>query len=154
MTLLLCFFIRFFFRKASSTFALFFTNVLLLRLLTFLWGALSKFGFFAYNGLECVTSINWCNWNDFEWILCFSDLTVYINFASECIELALQNLHRFLLQLAEDEASGDERGRVLLSLSYSSTQQKLTIGVVRCAQLPSMDSNGYSDPFVKMWVLL
>ena len=58
------FFYSFFFRKASSTFALFFTNVLLLRLLTFLWVHCLNL-VFSHKGLECVTPINWCNWNDY-----------------------------------------------------------------------------------------
>nr|XP_020443793.1 rabphilin-3A-like isoform X2 [Monopterus albus] len=43
-----------------------------------------------------------------------------------------------------------ERGRILVSLMYSSQQGRLIVGVVRCAHLAAMDSNGYSDPFVKV----
>ncbi|KAM7392407.1 hypothetical protein PAMA_007498 [Pampus argenteus] len=44
----------------------------------------------------------------------------------------------------------EERGRILVSLMYSSQQGRLVVGVVRCAHLAAMDSNGYSDPFVKV----
>uniref|UniRef100_A0A674AHQ5 Rabphilin-3A-like n=1 Tax=Salmo trutta TaxID=8032 RepID=A0A674AHQ5_SALTR len=50
----------------------------------------------------------------------------------------------------EDEA--EERGRILVSLTYSTQQGRLIVGVVRCAHLAAMDSNGYSDPFVKIFL--
>lgn len=56
------------------------------------------------------------------------------------------------LQANEAEDS-EERGRILVSLTYSSQQGRLIVGVVRCAHLAAMDSNGYSDPFVKMYAL-
>lgn len=43
----------------------------------------------------------------------------------------------------------EERGRILLSLSYSSQRHGLLVGIVRCAHLAAMDVNGYSDPYVK-----
>uniref|UniRef100_A0A3B4AX16 C2 domain-containing protein n=1 Tax=Periophthalmus magnuspinnatus TaxID=409849 RepID=A0A3B4AX16_9GOBI len=43
-----------------------------------------------------------------------------------------------------------ERGRILVSLMYNSQKSCLVVGVVRCAHLAAMDSNGYSDPFVKI----
>ncbi|KAL0965745.1 hypothetical protein UPYG_G00285170 [Umbra pygmaea] len=51
-------------------------------------------------------------------------------------------------EVKEDEA--EERGRILVSLTYNSQQGRLIVGVVRCAHLAAMDSNGYSDPFVKV----
>ncbi|CAI9715995.1 double C2-like domain-containing protein beta isoform X1 [Octopus vulgaris] len=45
-----------------------------------------------------------------------------------------------------------ERGKILLSLCYKPSEQLLSIGVVRCANLAAMDSNGYSDPFVKIYL--
>ncbi|KAK4293250.1 hypothetical protein Pmani_034040, partial [Petrolisthes manimaculis] len=55
------------------------------------------------------------------------------------------------ISLAEDEVKGEaERGKVLLSLKYSSQRSALIVGIVRCAHLPSMDSNGFSDPYVKV----
>ncbi|XP_005946379.1 rabphilin-3A isoform X1 [Haplochromis burtoni] len=46
--------------------------------------------------------------------------------------------------------NSEERGRILISLMYNSQQSHLIVGVVRCAHLAAMDSNGYSDPFVKV----
>ncbi|KAM3874234.1 rabphilin-3A [Diretmus argenteus] len=50
----------------------------------------------------------------------------------------------------KDEEDSEERGRILVSLTYSSQLGHLIVGVVRCAHLAAMDSNGYSDPFVKI----
>ncbi|TNN86403.1 Rabphilin-3A [Liparis tanakae] len=44
----------------------------------------------------------------------------------------------------------EERGRVLISLMYSTQQNRLLVGVVRCVHLAAMDANGYSDPYVKI----
>ncbi|KAJ8286269.1 hypothetical protein GJAV_G00036480 [Gymnothorax javanicus] len=44
----------------------------------------------------------------------------------------------------------EERGRILISLMYSTQQGRLIVGVVRCVHLAAMDANGYSDPFVKI----
>ncbi|KAG7173129.1 Double C2-like domain-containing protein beta-like, partial [Homarus americanus] len=53
--------------------------------------------------------------------------------------------------LLEDEVKGEaERGKVLLSLKYATQRNALIVGIVRCAHLPSMDSNGFSDPYVKV----
>ncbi|XP_021068311.1 double C2-like domain-containing protein beta [Mus pahari] len=52
---------------------------------------------------------------------------------------------------AEDK-SLEERGRILISLKYSSQKQGLLVGIVRCAHLAAMDSNGYSDPYVKTYL--
>ncbi|XP_068167809.1 rabphilin-3A-like [Antennarius striatus] len=59
------------------------------------------------------------------------------------------------IALYEDEPgkdSGDveERGRILMSLMYSSQTNRLIVGVVRCVHLAAMDANGYSDPYVKI----
>ncbi|XP_076971642.1 double C2-like domain-containing protein gamma [Tamandua tetradactyla] len=53
---------------------------------------------------------------------------------------------------AEAEVAGEERGRILLSLCYSSQQGGLLVGVLRCAHLAPMDANGYSDPFVRLFL--
>ncbi|GAB1597616.1 rabphilin-3A-like [Argonauta hians] len=45
-----------------------------------------------------------------------------------------------------------ESGKILLSLSYMPSEQRLVVGVVRCANLAAMDSNGYSDPYVKIYL--
>ncbi|XP_023686477.1 double C2-like domains, gamma [Paramormyrops kingsleyae] len=44
----------------------------------------------------------------------------------------------------------EERGRILVSLCYSQEKSSLCVGIIRCAHLAAMDSNGYSDPFVKI----
>ena len=50
----------------------------------------------------------------------------------------------------EDEVSVNERGRILLSLCYRTNTSQFHVGVIRCAGLAPMDSNGYSDPYVKL----
>ncbi|XP_060014374.1 double C2-like domain-containing protein gamma isoform X2 [Lagenorhynchus albirostris] len=55
-------------------------------------------------------------------------------------------------RLVEAEVAGEERGRVLLSLCYSSQRGSLLVGVLRCAHLAPMDANGYSDPFVRLYL--
>nr|XP_033812858.1 rabphilin-3A isoform X2 [Geotrypetes seraphini] len=54
----------------------------------------------------------------------------------------------------ETERGGDveERGKILVSLMYSTQQGGLIVGIVRCVHLAAMDANGYSDPFVKLWL--
>lgn len=42
------------------------------------------------------------------------------------------------------------RGKILLALRYSTQKQGLMVGIIRCSHLPSMDSNGFSDPFAKI----
>uniref|UniRef100_A0A6J0UEG4 Rabphilin-3A n=1 Tax=Pogona vitticeps TaxID=103695 RepID=A0A6J0UEG4_9SAUR len=58
------------------------------------------------------------------------------------------------MALYEDEADqgGDveERGKILVSLMYSTQKGGLVVGIVRCVHLAAMDANGYSDPFVKI----
>ncbi len=54
------------------------------------------------------------------------------------------------VQTGKDGAEMEERGRILISLMYSTQQGRLIVGVVRCVHLAAMDANGYSDPFVKM----
>ncbi|XP_072244358.1 rabphilin-3A-like [Leuresthes tenuis] len=59
------------------------------------------------------------------------------------------------IALYEDEPGKDgteveERGRILMSLMYSTQLNRLIVGVVRCVHLAAMDANGYSDPYVKI----
>ncbi|PNF18915.1 hypothetical protein B7P43_G01387, partial [Cryptotermes secundus] len=52
----------------------------------------------------------------------------------------------------EDEVWGNDtwtRGQILVTLCYSTRRRALVVGIVRCVNLPPMDSNGFSDPFVK-----
>uniref|UniRef100_A0A6J0UZG8 Double C2-like domain-containing protein beta isoform X2 n=1 Tax=Pogona vitticeps TaxID=103695 RepID=A0A6J0UZG8_9SAUR len=51
-----------------------------------------------------------------------------------------------------EDKSLEERGRILVSLKYSSPKQALLVGIVRCAHLAAMDANGYSDPYVKTYL--
>ncbi|XP_036123972.1 double C2-like domain-containing protein beta [Molossus molossus] len=51
-----------------------------------------------------------------------------------------------------EDKSLEERGRILISLKYSSQRQGLLVGIVRCAHLAAMDANGYSDPYVKTYL--
>ncbi|KAF3695986.1 Rabphilin-3A Exophilin-1 [Channa argus] len=53
-------------------------------------------------------------------------------------------------QPGKDGGEAEERGRILMSLMYSSQQNRLIVGVVRCVHLAAMDANGYSDPYVKI----
>lgn len=46
--------------------------------------------------------------------------------------------------------SESNRGKILLSLRFWSQRQALIVGIIRCANLPALDSNGFSDPFVKV----
>uniref|UniRef100_A0AAY4CC11 C2 domain-containing protein n=1 Tax=Denticeps clupeoides TaxID=299321 RepID=A0AAY4CC11_9TELE len=50
------------------------------------------------------------------------------------------------IALYEDE----EKGRILISLTYNSQLSRLIVRVVRCVHLAAMEANGYSDPFVKI----
>ena len=50
----------------------------------------------------------------------------------------------------DDDLMASDRGKLLLSLRYSTHKQGLVVGIVRCAALAAMDSNGYSDPYVKL----
>ncbi|XP_063002557.1 double C2-like domain-containing protein beta [Elgaria multicarinata webbii] len=51
-----------------------------------------------------------------------------------------------------EDKSLEERGRILISLKYSSQKNGLLVGIVRCAHLAAMDANGYSDPYVKTYL--
>lgn len=53
-------------------------------------------------------------------------------------------------QTVEQGAEEEERGRILVSLCYNTEKGCLLVGIIRCAHLAAMDSNGYSDPFVKI----
>uniref|UniRef100_W5MLM4 Rabphilin 3A n=1 Tax=Lepisosteus oculatus TaxID=7918 RepID=W5MLM4_LEPOC len=50
----------------------------------------------------------------------------------------------------KDGSEVEERGRILVSLMYSTQQGRLIVGIIRCVHLAAMDANGYSDPFVKI----
>ena len=53
------------------------------------------------------------------------------------------------------DASGSgpwARGQILISLSYNTKRRALVVNVKRCINLVSMDNNGFSDPFIKLYV--
>ncbi|XP_058876681.1 double C2-like domain-containing protein beta [Acipenser ruthenus] len=66
------------------------------------------------------------------------------------------NAERGMAVYEEDKDSSDvcveDRGRILVSLCYNTQKRALIVGIVRCAHLAAMDSNGYSDPFVKIYL--
>uniref|UniRef100_A0A2K5HNJ9 C2 domain-containing protein n=1 Tax=Colobus angolensis palliatus TaxID=336983 RepID=A0A2K5HNJ9_COLAP len=62
------------------------------------------------------------------------------------------DLSLHLQEEVETEVAWEERGRVLLSLCYSSQRGGLLVGVLRCAHLAPMDASGYSDPFVRLFL--
>ncbi|XP_036380494.1 double C2-like domain-containing protein beta [Megalops cyprinoides] len=51
-----------------------------------------------------------------------------------------------------DDKSLEERGRIMISLKYSSQKSGLIVGIIRCAHLAAMDANGFSDPYVKTYL--
>lgn len=57
----------------------------------------------------------------------------------------------FFCQLEkDDDLMSNDRGKILVSLKFSTHKQALIVGIIRCAELAAMDSNGYSDPYVKV----
>lgn len=54
------------------------------------------------------------------------------------------------MQQVERIGDIEERGKILVSLMYSTQQGGLIVGIIRCVHLAAMDANGYSDPFVKL----
>lgn len=67
-----------------------------------------------------------------------------------------QSLKRSLISRAyfEDgkESPEPSLGRIQLSLKYKSQKNQLVVGIIRCAGLAAMDANGYSDPYVKIYL--
>uniref|UniRef100_A0A4W4EBH8 C2 domain-containing protein n=1 Tax=Electrophorus electricus TaxID=8005 RepID=A0A4W4EBH8_ELEEL len=74
-----------------------------------------------------------------------------------CTLLQTHTHHRHLLyrppQIDKtDDKSLEERGRIMISLKYSSQKCGLVVGIIRCAHLAAMDANGFSDPYVKTYL--
>ncbi|XP_074635680.1 rabphilin-3A-like [Acropora palmata] len=67
-----------------------------------------------------------------------------------------QSLKRSLVSRSSVEDGGEplvsKLGRIQISLRYKSQENQLVVGIIRCAGLAAMDSNGYSDPFVKVYL--
>lgn len=85
------------------------------------------------------------------------------NFIGEtCVTLKIfhskpsQSLKRSLVSRASfddgRESPDSNLGRIQLSLEYKSQKNQLVVGVIRCAGLAAMDTNGYSDPYVKCYL--
>ncbi|XP_073257470.1 rabphilin-3A-like isoform X2 [Porites lutea] len=80
------------------------------------------------------------------------------NFIGEaCVALKVfhskpsQSLKRSLISRAH-ESPEPNLGRLQLSLKYKTQKNQLVVGIIRCAGLAAMDSNGYSDPYVKCYL--
>ncbi|KAK3086805.1 hypothetical protein FSP39_023732 [Pinctada imbricata] len=52
----------------------------------------------------------------------------------------------------DDDLLSNDRGKLLLGLRYSTSKQALLVNIIRCANLAACDSNGYSDPYVKLYL--
>ena len=52
----------------------------------------------------------------------------------------------------DDDLLANDRGKILLGLRYDTRKQALYVSVIRCAALAACDANGYSDPYVKLYL--
>ncbi|XP_028414146.1 rabphilin-3A-like [Dendronephthya gigantea] len=68
-----------------------------------------------------------------------------------------RRMQKILQPKSEDKADaaspGEFLGRIYISLRYVSKDSKLVVGIIRCSSLAAMDVNGYSDPYVKCYLL-
>ncbi|XP_028855178.1 synaptotagmin-2 isoform X2 [Denticeps clupeoides] len=53
----------------------------------------------------------------------------------------------------EEEKEQEKLGKLQYSLDYDFQDNKLTVGILQCADLISMDTGGTSDPYVKVFIL-
>ncbi|KAM6979852.1 synaptotagmin-2-like isoform 2-T2 [Aplochiton taeniatus] len=53
----------------------------------------------------------------------------------------------------EEEKEEEPLGKLQYSIDYDFNDGKLTVGILQCADLMSMDSGGASDPYVKVFIL-
>uniref|UniRef100_A0A1I8IJL3 C2 domain-containing protein n=1 Tax=Macrostomum lignano TaxID=282301 RepID=A0A1I8IJL3_9PLAT len=49
-------------------------------------------------------------------------------------------------------SQADDRGKIHLGLYYAPAKSELLVKVMQCVNLLAMDPNGYSDPFVKLYL--
>lgn len=52
----------------------------------------------------------------------------------------------------EASSLNHQRGSILIALCYNTKRRSLAVQVKRCIGLLPMDNNGFSDPFVKLYV--
>lgn len=57
---------------------------------------------------------------------------------------------RLALAAASINTVATGTSRILLALCYSTKRRALAVTICRAADLPPADTNGYSDPFVKL----
>ncbi|KAL0629712.1 Double C2-like domain-containing protein gamma [Plecturocebus cupreus] len=79
-------------------------------------------------------------------------MSIRLSFPVQRAEAKGADLSLHLQEEVETEVAGEECGRVLLSLCYSSQRGSLLVGVLCCAHLAPMDASGYSDPFVHLFL--
>ncbi|XP_057295590.1 synaptotagmin-17-like [Hydractinia symbiolongicarpus] len=72
----------------------------------------------------------------------------------------VQQFRRILDSRSNDETlfldsknTSSNPGRIEIALHYLSKQEKLVVEIIRCAGLKALDQNGYSDPYVKCYLL-
>ncbi|CAH1799974.1 unnamed protein product, partial [Owenia fusiformis] len=51
------------------------------------------------------------------------------------------------------ENSTSKRGELLLSLCYQPTVGRITVVIIKARELKAQDITGYSDPYVKLWLM-
>ncbi|XP_070541608.1 synaptotagmin-7-like [Ptychodera flava] len=68
-------------------------------------------------------------------------------------EMDLTSPVTYWKNLVPCKGSKDPLGEILISLCYAPTAGRITIVVMKCRNLKSMDITGKSDPYVKIWLM-
>ncbi|XP_065579909.1 double C2-like domain-containing protein beta isoform X2 [Artemia franciscana] len=76
-------------------------------------------------------------------------LSVLQNLYSRHFTLPLEKPTTSMSRLVE---AWRNRGSILLSLLYSRGRETMIVTILKCKDLSAMDSNGYSDPYVKIQI--